>query len=215
MQGGVFVTIQGTRLNAVFVGDCAILSQMVWPGKALPDLSYRIRSNKLKVIWIVAYILLVFGLEVAWRGFQRKRFAPRGQWNTPICWIIVALLLVLTWIPSHLRPFNRPHCLASLIWWAAPWSDFGVVITSALIGLYIVTASAIARQLFRTAKVDREERISASRTVYYLVVGTIMMVRIIHSSGLIMLTLWRFLCCHFSHSWFDGTMRYLHQKSQK
>jgi hypothetical protein len=85
-------------------------------------------------------------------------------------------MLVLTWIPSRLRPFTMEKCVASLIWWAAPWSDIGIFIASVLIGLYIITAVAIAYQLFRTPTLDREERIAASRTVYYLAVGTIMMV---------------------------------------
>ena len=67
-------------------------------------------------------------------------------------------------------------CLGSLIWWASFWADFGVVINSVIIGLYVLTASIIAIQLYRTAELAREERIAASRTVYYLAVGTILMV---------------------------------------
>lgn len=127
-------------------------------------------------VWIVANVLLVFGLETAARGFQRKRFAPRGRWNTPICWSIVGVMFIFTWIPSKVRPPKRDKCLASLIWWAAPWSHLAILLNSITIVVYVGTALAIGLQLFRSVKIRREDRIAASRMVYYLGIGIVLMV---------------------------------------
>lgn len=127
-------------------------------------------------IWIVAYVLLVFGVEVSIRGFHKHRFAARGRWNTLICWVVVVTLLAVTWIPSQVDPARYDKCIASLVWWAAPWSRIAIVINALLILVYVFVAALIAFQLFRTVEVDREERIAASRMVYYLGVGVILMV---------------------------------------
>lgn len=63
------------------------------------------------------------------------------------------------------------------MWWAAPWSDIGVLLSSILIGLFALTGFVIAIQLFRTVDIEREERIAASRVVYYLLVGIVVIVR--------------------------------------
>ncbi|KAL9107538.1 MAG: hypothetical protein Q9227_007538 [Pyrenula ochraceoflavens] len=158
MQGFIVLGVQGIGLNSIWVGNCRTVSQIVWPA-----------------IWIVPETLLVFSIEVALRALKRQRFGARGRWNTPICWSIVVILLISTWIPSHVRPAKRDECLGSLIWWASFWADFGVVINSVIIVLYVLAALIITIQLYRTAELDREERIAASRTVYYLAVGALLM----------------------------------------
>ena len=121
-------------------------------------------------------MLLVFGADVAWRAFQRKSLAPRTQRATPICWSIVVVAVLLTWVPSHVRPIHGSSCSGSLIWWTTTWADIGVVIISALITLYAVVAAIITQRSLRNAKTDRVERRSSSRAVCYLAIGTMMMV---------------------------------------
>lgn len=87
------------------------------------------------------------------------------------------VLLAFTEIPPQVRPPRHTHCLASLIWWASFWARAGVVINTMLVTLYVLVAGVIAYQLFRTVKIERDERIAASRMVYYLVVGIVLMVR--------------------------------------
>ena len=55
---------------------------------------------------------------------------------------------------------------------------FGIVFNSIIMVAYLVLASIIAYQLYRTVKISRDERIAASRMVYYLIVGSILLVRI-------------------------------------
>jgi hypothetical protein len=80
-------------------------------------------------------------------------------------------MLGITAIAPIVRPRQLDRCLASLLLWAAPWSDFAIIITSTLIFFYIVIGITLAIQLVRTVKLAREERIAASRIVYYLAVG--------------------------------------------
>lgn len=158
MQGSVFIAVQSMGLNTLFINNCKAISQVVWP-----------------TVWLVAIILVVFGVEVAYRGFKDEKFGPRGPWNTPICWSTVAFLMLLIWIPSRAREAEPDRCLANLIFFASTWSDFGVAINSLLVLAYLVLGSLITWKLYKTAQIDREERIAASRMVYYLAVGAFLM----------------------------------------
>jgi len=57
-----------------------------------------------------------------------------------------------------------------------PWADIALFLNSTLLFVYLLAGFLIAYQLSRTAKIDRNERIAASRTVYYLAIGVILMV---------------------------------------
>lgn len=130
----------------------------------------------MSAFWIVAYTLVVFGTEVAFRGFQRKRFHPRARFTIPICWSIVLTMLIATWVPSQVYKNPKNDCTASLLSWAMPWAEIALFLNSTLLFVYLLTGFLIAFQLSRTAKIDRNERIAASRTVYYLAIGVILMV---------------------------------------
>ncbi|KAL9118096.1 MAG: hypothetical protein Q9187_005361 [Circinaria calcarea] len=121
-------------------------------------------------LWIVAYTLLVFGLETTIRSFKRIRFRKRGNWDTLICILAVMVLIIATWVPSLLLPAEN-HCLATLIWWTGHYAEIGLVLGSSLCFIYILSAAIITIQLVRTIDVDRDERIAATRTVYYLIIG--------------------------------------------
>jgi hypothetical protein len=83
----------------------------------------------------------------------------------------VIIMLGLISIAPIIRPRQDDRCLASLLLWASPWSDIALILTSTLIFLYIVLGLTLTVQLVRTVKLEREERIAASRIVYYLAVG--------------------------------------------
>ncbi len=119
--------------------------------------------------------MLVFGLETTFRSVQRARFQPRGKWNTPLCLAAVPFLTLLTWTPSNFAP-SKGLCVASLIWWTAAYAKLGVVIATSLILTYSLCALVITLQLLRRIKTDRDERIAATRVVYYLVPSVILMV---------------------------------------
>jgi hypothetical protein len=123
----------------------------------------------------MGYITLAFGIETALRSFKQERFAPRGKWNTILCIAAVNLFLLATWIPTIVWPmFNR--CFGSLIWFIMRYDLLTLVLLIVLISSLLLLAAVISIQLMRNADVDLNERIAASRMVYYLLVTAVIYV---------------------------------------
>lgn len=129
-------------------------------------------------IFLVGYTTLVFGFEMAWRAVKTEKFSPRGKWNTPICLAALFLLVILTFIPTVASPsFDR--VFGALIFFSATKYNFmSIVILSIMVGLFVLLAAIIGIQLIRLSDVDPNERISASRMTYFLVVAAIIYVSI-------------------------------------
>lgn len=118
---------------------------------------------------------MVFGIEMACRSLRTERFAPRGKWNTTICIAVVSFLLMLTWMPTIAWPmYNR--CFASLIWFPMRYDLLTLVILCILVFFCLLLAAIISIQLMRTSNMDHNERISASRMCYYLLVVSLIYV---------------------------------------
>jgi hypothetical protein len=141
---------------------------VTFPGKFSDT---RTTNSKLSstAIFIIGYITLVFGFETAWRSLRSDRFAPRGKWNTTACISAVSVLLLITWMPTIVWPmYNR--CFGSLIWFAMRYDLLTLIILCVLAFLCLLLAAIISIQLMRTPDMDPNERISASRMSYYLIV---------------------------------------------
>ncbi|KAH7392966.1 hypothetical protein BKA66DRAFT_411696 [Pyrenochaeta sp. MPI-SDFR-AT-0127] len=152
LQQIIFVAVQSTSLHSVLSNKCRGLSMITFPA-----------------IFLIGYITLVFGIETAWRAFRHERFAPRGKWNTTICIGVISTLLLLTWMPTVAWPmYNR--CFGSLIWFTTRYDLLGLIILSVLVFFLLLLAALISIQLMRTPDVDPNERISASRMTYFLLV---------------------------------------------
>lgn len=119
-------------------------------------------------MFITGYMTLVFGGEMAWRGFGKDRFAPRGKWNTTICVAVVLFMLFLTWMPTVIWPMYS-RCFGSLIWFTMRFDLLILVILCLLVVLLLTLAALVSVQLMRSPKVDAHERISASRMTYFLI----------------------------------------------
>ena len=131
------------------------------------------------VIFLLGYITLVFGLEMAIRSLKHDRFAPRRKWNTLICLGIIGFLALLTWIPTVVFPmFN--FCFGSLIWVVDRYKLGSIALLSILVASLVFLAATISIQLMRSSDIDPNERISASRMCYYLLI-----VAIVYVSGLL------------------------------
>ena len=123
----------------------------------------------------MGYITLVFGIETSLRSFKFERFAPRGKWNTILCIAAVAFFLLLTWIPTIAWPmFDK--CFGSLIWFSMRYDLLTLVLLIILVSSLLLLAAVISIQLMRTAEVDPNERIAASRMCYYLLLTAIIYV---------------------------------------
>ncbi|KAL9609744.1 MAG: hypothetical protein Q9167_005514 [Letrouitia subvulpina] len=146
IQGVVFIVVQ-SRAKTIVMKDCSTTSQIVWPA-----------------LWMVPYTMLVFGLETTFRALHRNRFQHQRKWHVLVCVGLTLLITIVTWIPSNVSP-RRGECLASIIWWTAHYSKVGLVIGSGLMFTFVVCAGIITAQLLKTTKMDRNERIAASRAM--------------------------------------------------
>ncbi|KAF2878516.1 hypothetical protein BDV95DRAFT_480361 [Massariosphaeria phaeospora] len=161
IQQIIFVSVQSTSLRSVLSNNCRGLAMITFPS-----------------LFIIGYITLVFGIEMALRAFKYERFAPRGKWNTPICIGVTSFMLLLTWIPTIAWPmYNR--CFGSLIWFPVRYELIAIVILGIMVSVFLILAAAISIQLMRTSKVDQNERIAASRMCYYLLIAAVIYILVL------------------------------------
>ncbi|CAO2648390.1 Nn.00g076570.m01.CDS01 [Neocucurbitaria sp. VM-36] len=161
IQQIIFVAVQSSSLHSVISRQCRGLAMITFPA-----------------IFVVGYVTLVFGVEMAWRAFKQERFAPRGKWNTTICVGVVSFLLLLTWMPTIAWPMYS-RCFGSLIWFPMRYDLLMLVILCVLIFFLLLLAALISIQLMRTPNMDHNERISASRMTYFLLVAALIYILVI------------------------------------
>jgi hypothetical protein len=82
----------------------------------------------------------------------------------------------MLWIPTQARRSTLDMCSFGLLSLATPWNDVALGTSIALIVSYILIASILTTQLFRTPGVDPMGRIAASQMVYYLAIAAIIFV---------------------------------------
>ena len=122
-------------------------------------------------IWITFFAQLVFGLETAFRSLRRLKFAVRSRWHLPCCIVAIITFTFFAWAATNLFPTNG-KCLTGLIWWTARYYKLGIVIGVGLIVIFVALVVIISVQLVKSTDIERDERIAATRVVYYLVVNT-------------------------------------------
>ncbi len=139
------------------------------------DRVWAVEVNHTLALWLVPFITLVFGLETAVRSFKKPKFPRQGKWNVPICFLAVALLLLVVWVPSKIQPAHD-RCLADLMSWTSHYAMLGAVVLSAILVILIAIAVVIFLQLVKNVKIEPNERIAATRAVAYIVLVVILMV---------------------------------------
>jgi len=175
IQQTIFVAVQSTSLHSVLSTQCRGLAMATFPA-----------------IFLIGYITLVFGIEMAWRSTRQERFAPRGKWNTTICLGVVAALTVATWMPTIVWPmYNR--CFGGLIWFPMRYDLLTLVILCILVSSLLILAAIISIQLMRSSDIDANERIAASRLCYYLLITALIYVSNAWKAIISLLTSSRFL----------------------
>ncbi|KAF2121294.1 hypothetical protein BDV96DRAFT_209112 [Lophiotrema nucula] len=161
IQQIIFVAVQSTSLRSVLSSQCRGLAMVTFPA-----------------IFLIGYVTMVFGFEMTIRAFRYERFAPRAKWNTTICIGFIAFLLLLTWLPTVAFPmYNR--CLGSLIWFPVRYELIAICILSTMVFFFFLLAALISIQLMRTANIDANERIAASRMCYYLLINALIYILVI------------------------------------
>ncbi|KAM7204340.1 hypothetical protein V8F33_001642 [Rhypophila sp. PSN 637] len=156
VQGITFAVAQSTGLDKLLGFGCTLIAQMMLPA-----------------VFIVPYIQLIFGLEVAIRGLQRKEpFGARGKWAVTICLTIIGLLILINFLVAN---FDRADnfCLTSLFWFVAHYATGCFAILTGIASTLIVCIAIVFVRLHRSTKIEVTERVAASRMVYYMVLAVI------------------------------------------
>ncbi|OAT12335.1 hypothetical protein BDBG_07694 [Blastomyces gilchristii SLH14081] len=156
LQSSILIGVQSTGLQNVFADGCLASSQITWTAA-----------------WIIGYVVLTFTANAVYQSFRSFQSAVTGRRSSLICWVVVTIMLLLTWIPSKIRQRGNDRCLATLLQWTTRWSDIGLALTIGLIVLFIVNGAILSVKLWRTAKLDTQDRIAKSSIVYYLAGTTI------------------------------------------
>ncbi|KAL8789546.1 MAG: hypothetical protein Q9195_006773 [Heterodermia aff. obscurata] len=154
LQNLIVIPVQGINTDSILFRGCGRTVQLIWPA-----------------IWFAPITMVVFGVETTFRSLRRNKFASRNRWHIPTALAVIIGLSIFLWAASNVFP-TRGACVTGLIWWTARYFKFAIVICSGLLFLFTTSAIIITVQLVKTVKVDRAERIAATRVVYYLVVNT-------------------------------------------
>lgn len=109
------------------------------------------------------------------RSLRKTPFQPRGKYDVTICTGVIVLMLIATWVPEHIKP-EPDHCFASLVWFVSKSGVNGLALLSVSGGLSILSAIVIFYRLNTTTLIDHNQRIAASRIVYYVIISTISLV---------------------------------------
>lgn len=174
IQGIVFAGVSGEGLTSLFTHGCEVIAQFMWPG--MFDIMIVNDCGLTSVaLFIVPYIQLVFGLECAMRSLRKFPFQPRGKYDVTICCGMIVLMLIGTWLPSHLFP-EPDVCFASLVWFITRYAQLAFILLSVAGGLMLISAITIFTRLSMVNMIDQDQRIAASRMVYYMVVGIVSLV---------------------------------------
>jgi hypothetical protein len=102
-------------------------------------------------------------------------FQPRNRYTVPILGVVILLMLIATWLPSQLMP-EPDICFASLFWYITRYGNLGLVMLSTIAAMMLVSAITIFVRLSNSNLIDEDQRIAASRMVYYLILGIISLV---------------------------------------
>jgi hypothetical protein len=179
------VGIQASALKTIAVDDCKYTGAIVLPGKFVRLFFLAticsIAKCGLSALLSIGYVHFVFGLDTTIRSLRRAPFSNRHAMAPVISIAAVVALLIPTMVVARTAGYDEGKCFGSIAFRASSLrlnraiiATLALLITSAL-----VMATIIALQLLKTVHMDPNERVTASRMVYYLVASTILQVRLI------------------------------------
>jgi hypothetical protein len=174
IQGCAFVAAQSVGMSSLLTNGCANVAQYTFPGM-MRWLGCVMIYLTLAAIFLVPYIQIVFGIECAIRSLRKQPFQPRGKYDVTICLVVVLLMGIGTWVPTHLNK-EMDRCFASLVWFVGRFGLEGTVLYATVGALAIASAILIFVRLSTVSSVDHNQRIAASRMVYYLAMSIVSLV---------------------------------------
>jgi hypothetical protein len=129
-------------------------------------------TNYSEAVFIVPYIQLVFTLETTSRALRSAPLPPRSKWTVAICLTVIKIALLTTGLVAFF--IRAPDfCFASLFWFVQKWATGGFVLLISIVVILAVCAVIIYLKLTRYSMIEDDERVSASRMIYYITLAII------------------------------------------
>ncbi|KAH0534164.1 hypothetical protein FGG08_007242 [Glutinoglossum americanum] len=174
IQGFIFAGVESMGLSKFRVSGCTKISEVVWTGMlpetaVMSSMKGRTLTAFTTAIWLVPITIKVFAAETAIRALRNPRFPPRGRKTIPACLAAILILIVVMWAPSRIYP-AEDRCIASLMFYIRSKGKAGVVSILCIAGVIIISLVITLVQLSRNVQIRKDERIAASRMVYYLAI---------------------------------------------
>jgi hypothetical protein len=92
-----------------------------------------------------------------------------------MCLAGIAILLLALWLTSYMWPMPD-QCMGSLVWWTPVYAKVAVVFSASILVTLIACVGVISIQLAKTTKIERDERVAASRMAYSMIVAILILV---------------------------------------
>ena len=173
----IFVVIQSLTLKTIYVRHCSRTAQVIFPSKLVNPVC-RIITDRYPALFVLGYVHLVFGFEMTLRSLKKVPFTRRSKWATVICWVVVVVLLIVTWSTTRFHPAER-KCFGDLMWRVFKDAKTAVFVITVLFFAMLIMATIIGFQLRNHKDVHIDERIAGSRMFYYLIGTAILQVFIL------------------------------------
>ena len=176
IQGAIFVGVQSSALQTYTVSGCTRTAQIVWPGETVVYRSFiSAKLTLFEAVWLFPITVLVFAFETSIRSLWRNRFCPRGTWATPVCLGVIVTIETALWLSAFLQP-AKDQCTGSLVVFTSHYASTAIVLAIGVILFLLICGSVITIQLIRTVRMDREQRIMATRVVYTIGMSVVILV---------------------------------------
>ncbi|KAG0636125.1 hypothetical protein HOY80DRAFT_979111 [Tuber brumale] len=157
VQGILLAFVESVGLDGrPITRNCRYLSEVAWVAQ-----------------WITPYMVFSFTLEACIRAVSRPRFKRRSGTAVVGCIVLALFLLLVTWVPSRIVP-ERPEsdiCSGQLMSYTDQFAVGGLGIMVVLLPVSVLMGTVVFVHLRKDCGVDMVEKISTSRTVYFLVIN--------------------------------------------
>ena len=123
---------------------------------------------------------LVFGVEMTISAVRKVPLSRRPRFAFAINLVITGVLLLITLIVAQTTGYRSNQCPGGVAFLIASLQMNRAILAILVVlsTVFLVMAAIIAVQLKRTIHIDPNNRISASRMVYYLILGAVIQVHI-------------------------------------
>ncbi len=170
LQSLSFTSVQSLNEIPILFDGCGKTGQLVFPGLRLASTAYTAIANNGSALAGLHHHASFRARDRLSIATSRSLFEPQ-----PMVYLYCHRrdnYCDLRHLGGNECHFLEGGCLTNQIWCIERYAKLAVVLAPILLALYPAGAVIISVQLVKAVKVDRAERVAATRMVYYLVFNT-------------------------------------------